>query len=149
VHLVVEIDRFRVVHAVDVPEALLSRTPEGINALPLGGPTLLAVRPFASAQERLDATLAAVQGLTLGARPDLWQSYAQSRPLVLAAARPVSQLRSRFSAQAAELDRAIAATGRPEAALVFLPLVGRKSFWTVLLDGQTAQVVGYVPLDAF
>ena len=149
VHLVFEIDRFRVVHAVEVPDALLSKTPEGVTALPLGGPTLLAVRPFVSAQERMDATLAAVQGVALGSRPDLWQPYAQALPRILAAARPVRQLRERFPAQAAALDQAIAATGQSEQALVYLPLVGRKSFWTVLLDARTAQVVGYVPLDAF
>ncbi len=37
-HLVFEYDRFRVVHAVDVPAELLTKTPPGITALPLLGP---------------------------------------------------------------------------------------------------------------
>jgi len=27
--------------------------------------------------------------------------------------------------------------------------VGRKSFWTVLLDSSTAEVLGFLPLDSF
>jgi len=33
--------------------------------------------------------------------------------------------------------------------MVYLPLVSRKAFWTVLLDSRTAQVRGFVPIDAF
>ena len=40
VHLVFEVDRFRVVHAIDVPAELLDPTPAGIDALPITGPTL-------------------------------------------------------------------------------------------------------------
>lgn len=149
VHLVFEIDRFRAVHAVDVPEELLPRTPAGMTALPLTGPTLLSVRPFVDEQERLSATMAALQGIALGARPDLWEAYAQARPRVLAAARPVSQLKTRLATGSGELDRWLVAAGRSADTLVYLPLVARKSFWTVLLDAQTAQVVGFLPVDAF
>ena len=38
VHMVFEIDRFRVVHAIDVPEELLAKTPAGIDPLPITGP---------------------------------------------------------------------------------------------------------------
>ena len=86
VHMVFEIDRFRVVHAVEVPPELLDKTPAGIEALPLLGPTLLAVRPFKSSQESMDATMAAIQGVPLGARPDLWESYVQAVPDVVKAA---------------------------------------------------------------
>jgi len=41
----------------------------------------------------------------------------------------------RFSpaAQAPAIDAA--STGRPAESLVYLPMVGRKSFWTVLIKG--------------
>jgi len=149
VHLVFEIDRFRAVHAVEVPEELLASTPSGIVALPVTGPSLLAVRPFTGEHERVDATVAALQGLHLGARPDFWQAYEQAVPRVLAAAKPVSQLKSRFPAQTGAIDAVMAATGRSVDGLVYLPLVSRKSFWTVLLDARTAQILGFVPLDSF
>lgn len=149
VHMVFEYDRFRVVHAVDVPPELLAQTPQGVDALPLTGPTLLALRPFHNDKEKMDATVAALQGVSLSARPDLWQSYAKSVPEILLAAKPVSQLKFRFPNQAAEIDHVLSDAGRTSQSTVYLPLVGRKSFWTVFLDPLTAQVVAFVPLDSF
>lgn len=72
VHMVFEIDRFRVVHAIDVPVEMLGKTPPGVNAMPITGPTLLSLRPFRNSNESMEATMAALQGLSLSARPDLW-----------------------------------------------------------------------------
>lgn len=149
VHLAFEIDRFRVIHAVDVPPELLTRAPADVDPLPWTGPTLLAVRPFRSEQESMEATLAALRGLALGARPDLWQAYEAARPAVLAAAKPVSELRSRLPAQATSIDQAISVSGRSPDALVYLPLAARTTFWTVLLDARSADVAGFVAVDAF
>jgi hypothetical protein len=149
VHIVFEYKNFRVVHAIDVPPELLPQTPDGIDALPLAGPTLLGLRPFKDNKERLDATMAALQGLTLSSRPDLWQPYAQSVQEVLKVARPVSELKTRFASEAADVDRALAQAGRTSQNTVYVPLAGRKSFWTVFLDSSTAQVVATMHLDSF
>jgi hypothetical protein len=149
VHLVFEIDRFRVVHAIDVPSDLMDKVPAGIDALPLDGPTLLSIRPFRDRQEEADATLVALQGIALAARPDLWQPYAASRGQVLQAARPVDQLESRFASRAAEIDAVLKQVGRQAANTVYLPLVGRKAFWTAFIDPATANVVAFLPLDSF
>lgn len=149
VHLVFEIDRYRVVHAIDVPEELMGKTPADVQALPLLGPTLLALRPFATERERMEATMIALQGIPLSARPDLWQPYEKARPDVLKVAKPVSQLKARFAARAAEIDQAIAPTGRPSEALAYVPMIGRKSFWTAFVDPVTAQVLAFMPLDSF
>lgn len=148
VHMVFEIDRFRVVHAVDVPGDMLNKTPLGVDALPWTGPTLLAVRSFRDANESVEATLAALQGISLSARPDLWESYAQARPRVLIAAHPVDALKLRFPDRVAEIDQLIAKAGGNPKTAVYLPLVGRKSFWTVLMD-PAANVLGALPLDSF
>jgi len=149
VHLVFEFDRFRVVHAVEVPEEMLDQTPAGLEALPFTGPTVLAVRLFRDRDESMEATLAALGGVHLGARPDLWQAYADARPRVLEVAKPVSELSERFPESAAQIDEAIARTARPSDSLLSLPLVGRGSTWTVLLDASTTDVVGFLPLDSF
>ncbi len=149
VHMVFEFDRFRVVHAIDVPPELLAKTPVAINALPLAGPTVLAVRPFHDAMEEGDATLAALQGVALSARPDLWQPYADAVPRVLAEAHPVATLKTRFPQSAEEIDRVLNAVGRTPQTAVYLPMIGRKSFWTVFLDPVSAQVVATMPLDSF
>lgn len=149
VHLVFEIDRFRVVHAIDVDDTLLPQTPRSIQALPITGPTLLAVRPFKDDKERMDATLAALQGVSLAFRPDFWRPYNEATADVLKEAKPATQLLSRFTARAAEIEQVLAKIGRKPGDVVYLPLVGRKSFWTVFLDPVTAQVLTTMPLDSF
>lgn len=146
VYMVFEYDRFRVVHAVEVESNLLAKAPEGFNKLPITGPTLLGLRPFKDNIEKMDATLAALQGVSLASRPELWESYERIIPQILAEAKPLSALKVRLGTEAEKLVRS---KGRDPSQVVYLPLVGRKSFWTVLLDGATAEVLAYVPLDSF
>lgn len=150
VHMVYEYDRFRVVHQVDIPTELLERAPSNVQAIPWGAPTLLALRPFANAQESVDMTLAALQGVSLSARPELWEPYEAAHDQILRAARPLAQLKARFSSRAGEIDASVRAGGGDPAKTVYLPLVARKEqAWTVLLDATSARIVGYVPLDSF
>ena len=148
-HLIFEIDRFRVVHVVDVPVDLLGKEPPGVDALPLGGPTLLAVRPFRNDVEKFDATMVALRGVPLGARPDLWQPYEDARPEVLKAAKPLHDLKKQFQQRVAEIDGLLKELGRIPATTLWMPMAARKVFWTVLVDATTAQVVGFLPLDSF
>lgn len=149
VHLVFEIDQFRVVHAVDVPPEMVHQTPLGLTALPYTGPTLLGLRPFKNEQERMDTTIAALQGLSLSFRPDLWQTYDASRKDVLRVAKPVAQLKARFPEHVAAINAALPKQSEVADAVVYVPLVGRKSFWTVLVDGRNGDIVGFLPLDSF
>jgi len=150
VHMVFEITEFRIVHAIDVPTEMLDKTPAGVDALPLTGPTLLAVRPFANSNEEFDATMAALQGVSLASRPDLWQSYDLSVRAVIGAAKPVSQLMTKFPQQAAAIEAELRRVGRKPSYTLYLPLASRQAyFWTVFLDPVTAQVLGYFPLDPF
>jgi hypothetical protein len=149
VHLVFEFDRYRVVHAAEVPVELLDRLPPGIDAMPLLGPTMLAVRPFKDENERIEATMVALRGISLSARPDLWESYQAAKPRVLAAARPVVQLKARMPQRAAEIDAVLGSVGRRTEGTSYLPVAGRKSVWTAFIDPTTAQVVAFMPLDSF
>ncbi|MBX3659990.1 MAG: pilus assembly protein [Ramlibacter sp.] len=149
VHLVFEIDRFRVVHAVDIPPEELSKTPAGIKALPLTGPTLLAVRPFKDDREKLETTLAALQGVALGSRPDLWESYEAAKSSVLAAVKPVTALQTRMPTKSAEIDAVLKTAGRNASTTSYLPMTGRQAFWTAFVDPVTAEVAAFMPLDSF
>jgi hypothetical protein len=149
VHLVFEYSRFVVVHAVDVPQDSLGQAPANLQNLPLMGPTLLTLRPFKDNNEKVNATLAALQGATLSARPDFWQSYAAGTVDVLKNAKPVTELKSRFPTLVHDIDSTLAATGRKSDTLVYLPMIGRKSYWTVFLDPISAEVLGFLPLDSF
>jgi hypothetical protein len=149
VHLVFEFDRMRVVHSVDIPEELLARAPQGVIAEPWTGPTLLAVRPFRNAQERIDVTMQAIQGVQVAARADLWQTYDEARPRIAQAAQPVEVLKRKMPAQAAQIDAALQRAGRDAAHTSYLPMISRKLAWTAFIDPQTADVVGFAPVDSF
>ena len=78
VHMVFEMDRFRVTHAADIDPELLAKAPPSLQALPNTGPTTLAVRPLLS-DEKFSITMAALNGAQMAFRPDLWQPYDAAR----------------------------------------------------------------------
>lgn len=149
VHLVWELDRMRVVHAADVPLELLSKAPANLQTMPLFGPTELAVRPFANAAEKADVTIAALSGVAIGSRPDLWQPYAEALPRVRDSAQPVEALLARKPADAETIRSALRDARVTEADVVWLPLVSRKSFWTVFLRRDTLMPAAYAPVDPY
>lgn len=149
VHLVFEYHRLAVVHAADLEPGSLQKAPSELRTLPLTGPTLLSLRPFKSPDEEYDSTMAAIGGVPQAMQPALWQPWEAARADILREAKPVAVLRARYPAQAPQIDAAIAQTGRPEAQLLTLPLLGRKAAWTVLLDTQSVQPVAFLPLDSF
>ncbi|PVY57375.1 MULTISPECIES: TfpX/TfpZ family type IV pilin accessory protein [unclassified Simplicispira] len=149
VYLVYEYDRLSVVHAVDINDGILSKAPPSLQKLPVTGPSLIALRKFKNASEQFDATMQALAGIPLSARSDLWQPYASRTGDVLKSARPVKNLRERFASQAALIDQAISETGRSVDSLRYLPMVDREKVWTVLIDAENAEPLGYFPLDSF
>ena len=138
-----------VVHAVDVDPKLLSEAPPELQSLPLTGPTLLSLRAFKTADEQMTSTLQAAQGLAQAAQPGLWQPYSTARADILKEAKPVAQLKSRFPNQAAAIDSVVAKSGLGADKLAYLPMLGRKDAWTVLIDSANAQPVGFLPIDSF
>lgn len=149
VYVAFEYNRFRVVHAIDIPEEMLDKADRSFHRLPWTGPRPIALRNFRDAQEQLDATVAALNGLQLASRPDLWVPYDQARPSVLKESRPLTALRAHIPEQAELIDAWVQQAGRPITSLAYVPMVGRKTFWTVILDAQTADILGYLPIDSF
>jgi len=148
-YLVFEIDRFRVVHAVEIDPALLAKAAPAYQNLPLWGPKLLATRSFKDSTESMVATLAALSGAAIGARPELWQDYGLARERVLRVAHPAAALRKRFPDRAEALDAILQERNKKLEDLSFVPMMSRKAIWTVLIDSHTAEVVGFLPVDSF
>jgi hypothetical protein len=149
VYMAFEIDRFRTIHAIDVPTDLLPQAPTEFQSLPMMGPTLIAVRPFKNEQERMDATLVALQGIHLGARPDLWTRYDAEVTTALKVAKPIEELLSRKPNQQFLVQSAILRSEVPAAKVLYLPVVGRRDFWTVLIHVGTGQPLAYLPIDPY
>jgi hypothetical protein len=149
VYMAFEIDRLRVVSAVDVVIERLPMAPAALQTLPIAGPGLVAVRPFANPNEGAAATLAAIQGVELGFRPDLWMPYDQAREAILAAAKPLSELTTRKPEAQVQLNEALMDAGLPAEGARYLPLHGRTSFWTALLSANDAKPVAFIALDPY
>ncbi|MEG0446941.1 MAG: TfpX/TfpZ family type IV pilin accessory protein [Comamonas sp.] len=149
IHLVFEYHRMAVVHAVDVDLATLTQAPAELQSSPLTGPTLLSLRSFKSANESYNSTILALAGIPQAAQPALWQSYEIARGDILKESKSVTELKERFPAQSHIIEHAINLTGRHPDTLRSLPLIARKTAWTVLIDAETALPVGFVPIDSF
>jgi hypothetical protein len=149
VYMAFEIDRFRTIHAIEIPLDLLPSAPVGFQSLPLLGPGLVAVRPFKNETERMDATLAALQGVHLGSRPDLWMPYEKALLQLLKEAKPVADLLLRKPNDSVAIVAAIESAGVSEAEIRYLPVVGRQDFWVVLIHKRTGQPLVYIPVDPY
>jgi hypothetical protein len=149
VYMAFEVDRLRVVHAVDVSPELLDKAPEGFRQLPLGGPGWVAVRPFVNNAERTEATFAALQGVHLAFRPDFWIPFEQASGAVRQEAKPLSELMAREPKLRQALQQALDAHGVAAADVVYLPLLGRTAFWTALFHANTLKPLDYLPIDPY
>jgi hypothetical protein len=152
VHLVFELDRFRVVHAVDVSVRIPGTSSCGVPAVAARrAHTATLVREFKDPKESFDATMAAVQGLALSAQPQLWQSYQKAQAQVVRVSRPLAELKTRFPGRVADIDAALKAQlpSHPTEVIGYVPMIGRQTFWTVLIDTKTAEVIAFVPIDSF
>ena len=149
VHMVFEMDRFRVTHAADIDPELLAKAPPSLQALPNTGPTMLAVRPLLNS-EKFSLTMAALSGAQMAFRPDLWQPYdADAAQRAWQAAKPATDLLKKYPAQQAALNQIAADAGLPVADLRFLPAQARDTVWSAILAAQTTDIIGYLPVDGF
>ena len=149
VHLVYEYSRLAVVAAAQVPADQLEKAPPGLRALPWTGPTLLSLRPLQGAKEQFESTMMAANGVPQAAQTELWQPYDAGRAAILETARPLDGLKTKYPAEIALIDSAIAKTGKPADRLLYMPVLSRDTAWSVLIDAETARPVGFVPLDPY
>lgn len=149
VHIVFEYDRFRVVHAIEVPKDKIALDRSDIDPMPITGPTLLSLRAL-TADEQMAFTLAALGGVPVAAQPTLWRPYDDAKIKVLSMARSIQDLRKRFPERNSDINQVIEGIGSGESSLVYMPVVSRnEKFWTVLLDKSTARPMGWLSIDSF
>ena len=149
VFLVGAIDRFNLVAANDIAPADLARgsKPE-FSTLSWTGPRLVAARlpQSASLREQLmSSTLSG--GADIERLPVHYVDYADAQADLLARAKPLSDLRTKRPAAAPVLDAWLRGSGRAEADLAWLPIVGRNGDLTMLLDAKTGAVVEPLDID--
>lgn len=147
VALVFEVDRFRVVTAIDVLVDELPQAPPEYRHLPLGGPWLLSTRESRSGEERMRAIDLALKGIDLGQRPSYWQAYSESKGKVLERSRPISALLERHPGVSDTVRRLLSRTGTSVESVRFLPVMARGD-WVAIIDAK-GNIVTFLAADGF
>ncbi len=153
VHLVFESDRFNAVSAIDVDDTALAKAPAPWNTLPLFGPTIIGAREPKDGDERIKSLDMSLQGVEPSMRPDWWQPLQSSQAQILQKAKPLTELRKRYSGKTdvvQKIDAAVKDSGKAETDLRWLPLTSRRDKdWVTLLDAQTGMPLAYAAVDGF
>jgi hypothetical protein len=141
-------DRFEVV----APSELKSDARREARSNPLTafdpfGPRWVAARMPDSQQERTAILFEAIEsGRDVQHHPKLYVDYSNEAQAALPKALPIARLRSLNPQRAAEIDAAIASSGRPEEQLRYLPLRAPARDGAVLVDVSTGEVLKVVSL---
>ena len=147
--LAYEIDRFRVVTAVDVDDKSLADAPPELRSLSWTGPRVIAAVKPTDPTEQLRSIELGLAGVDLSAVPRNWRPYDGHRAEAWRAARPIDVLLGKYPGLRGAVEGLAAARAKPLGELRFMPLLSRRVSWSVILAAPDASVVGYVPVDAF
>lgn len=149
VYMVFEVDRFRVVRAIDIDEADLKFAAEGFRTLSWLGPKIIMAQPPGASEDVVRSIELAMAGRDINTQPKAWRPYDQATSAVLSRAKPLLMLKGAYPKKAGEIDAAVQRANLPVQRLAYLPVIARQTDWVVLVDNQTAQVVGYLPFGGF
>ncbi|UXH78184.1 TfpX/TfpZ family type IV pilin accessory protein [Roseateles amylovorans] len=146
--LALEIDRFRVSTAIDIANSELDLAPDEFKTLSITGPRLVDTRAPKD-EERYNAIVLGMNGVDLGSRPSFWKNWDESsRQRTLKFGKPLTDWLSQHPSDLDKLQPAIERTGRPASQLLYLPMLARRTDWSVLVDKTTGDPVGFAPIDA-
>lgn len=147
--LAFEVDRLRVVTAVDIDPATLGDAPAALRRLSWTGPTLIAAVKPDNPDDQMKSIELGLSGVDLAMQPRQWRDYASHADAVWRVARPVSVLLAQHPELAPDVAAIARSVSQPPAALRFLPLMSRRASWVSLVASPGAQVVGHLPVDGF
>jgi len=140
-------DRFELVEANAIDPADQARAAPAFRTLPLTGPQVVGTRlPFdPGGRQRLG--MAAMLGGSIGLFPQYYVPYAAVSRVAVARAEPLAELRQKHPERAGDIDQFVAASGKPDAALGFVPLQARHGDMAVVVDAANGDVRGVLALD--
>ncbi|MGE3451685.1 MAG: TfpX/TfpZ family type IV pilin accessory protein [Burkholderiales bacterium] len=147
VYMVFTVDRFDLVAANDLREAELARVADpAFQGVPWGRPRTIAVSSPADPREQMRIIESAMAGADLQTFPQYYVKYEALAARALKVSKPIAVLRKRHPEESARIDRELAALGRREEELRFLPLKARSRDYCVLLDARDGAVAGFLEL---
>jgi hypothetical protein len=141
-------DRIEIVTARDIrdPELAAARDPAWAH-LPLTGPRLVAIQ--VPEQDQQNALFQSVAGNEEHQRPKFYAPYETALPEIRRRAAPLPALTATFPAAGPLVDAAMRDVKIPAERVRWLPVHHRRGFWTVLIDTDDGEPVGYVAFDPY
>lgn len=140
-------DRFEVVIADDLADKDLQAAQAPYRTRPKFGPVLIGTQRPTDREQINDLVFAAMEGKDIQNFPRFFVPYEKAVDAVKQAAQPMEKL-YKHNPQAKQLV-ANEKLGVPETQLRWLPIRGSRSFWTVLLDANSGELLGYIPVDPY
>jgi hypothetical protein len=152
VHLVFEVDRYRVISAADIDDSDLPDALPAFRKLPRTGPTIIAAKGTSSREELLKSLEMAMQGKDIATRPKQWVPLSEQRTEIGRRALHYTKLLERKPEHRVVLEtaarKAMSDSGLPPERLRTLPVVSRFVSWTVIID-ESGTPLAFAPVDAF
>ena len=146
-YAVFAVDRFEVLGAEEIDRSVLKDT--ALAEKPVLGPIrVVSVLPEnREAHQKFMFSVLFEGQPDLERRPEFWRPYAERVDDVIARARPLRELRQAYPAATNEIDRMIRRNGNDASELGFLPIIGRKGDFSVILDTTNGDIVDIVNVD--
>ncbi len=139
-------DRFAIVRANGFPDGALEKGHAGgYDALSWTGPRFVGVKLPTNADEQFKLGVSGAAGIDAEYFPQYYVPYDQVRDAARGRGQAIAALRKRNPQRLAEIDKAIAATGRKEDDILFIPMRAEKRDLTVFVDKATGGVLEITP----
>ncbi|MET0918513.1 MAG: TfpX/TfpZ family type IV pilin accessory protein [Burkholderiales bacterium] len=147
VYNVFVVDRFEVIAANAIEEESREKAALEFRSLPLTGPKVAAARQPDDPKRQSDIMISALDGgPDLANLPDLYVPYEQFRRDAGKSAKPLAELAKRQSEAAAAIRAFVAASGRAEDSMGFLPMKARNEDMAVVVDNKSGEIIGILPV---
>jgi hypothetical protein len=148
VYNVFVVDRFEVIAANAVDEESREKAKPPFSSLSLTGPKIAGAREPADPKRMSDIVVSAANGgMDISSFPDLFVPYEDMKVAAAQKARPLAELAKRQPQDAPVIKSFVAASGRTEDAIGFLPMKARNRDMAVVVDRKTGDIVGIVPVN--
>jgi hypothetical protein len=141
-------DRFETVAANSIDAASREKAPPQYQALPLGGPRIVAAHLPRDVNEAATVVMSAgLGGPDVANMPHLYESYDGAAKAAASKSRPLVSLSQKGREAAAAINDFLSANGNGARSLGYLPVRARNRDFAVVVDRKSGEIVGYLPLD--
>ncbi len=148
-YLVAEVDRFKVISAMALPDNFRKVLPESLVPGLLDGPMTIGVRPPKDIEEKNAVMFEALKGgADYAERPDFYVAYDKATAeKLMKRAKPLKEFLVQYPEESAAANAFAIRSGEPLDGLQYVPVVGRQD-WVAVMD-KNGVIRGFLKGDGF